>query len=299
MGIKEFKNINDFFYELGIPFLKNKDFYIAKFEDYDFKVSPKPFSYKHGYFEISFSIGYDVQVSINDKTTNALDFNISFVSPGQIVTWDLKDIKKETASYVLLFKPEFLPLASNVFDIYENFSFFNNYTLSSYKLNNSQIKLFRKYLEEINKEYKEKSEDSFEIIKYYLNIFLLKIKRELHFSQRVSYLKTRAQEITYNFENLIKQTKYKRKPLKYYAYNLNISSIYLSECIKKTTGKTAKQIIDEYLVLEAKSLLKQSTDSITEIAFSLGFDDNSNFVKYFKNKTGVTPRQYKVNSITD
>ncbi|KAB1154205.1 AraC family transcriptional regulator [Tenacibaculum aiptasiae] len=293
MSIKNFNNINDFLSELEIPLLKNKEFYIAKFEDYDFNISSEPFSYKHEYFEISFSIGYDAQVSINDKTSNALDFNISFVSPGQIVTWDLKNIQQESTSYILLFKPEFLPLAYSIFDIYENFSFFNNYTLSSYKLSNSQITLFLNYLESLDQEYKTDSEDSLEIIKSYLNIFLLKIKRELQFSQKVSYLKTRAQEITYNFENLIKQTKYKHQPIKYYAKQLNLSPIYLSECIKKTTNKTAKQIIDEYLILEAKSLLKQSTKSISEIAFSLGFDDNSNFVKYFKNKTGFTPKMYR------
>ena len=62
---------------------------------------------------------------------------------------------------------------------------------------------------------------------------------------------------------------------------------------KKQQVKTAKQIIDEYLVLEAKSLLKQSTNSVAEIGYALGFEDNSNFVKYFKKQTNFTPKQYK------
>ncbi len=293
MIVKYYKNINDFLKEIGLPLLKNKEIYIAKFEDHNFNTVEESTTYTHDYFEISLSVGYDAQVSINNKTTNALDFNLSFVSPGQIVTWRLNEIKEESTSYIILFKPEFLPFASSVFNIYENFSYFNNNTLSSFQLSKTQKQLFLNYLEIINKEYKINTEDSLEIVKAYLSIFLFNAKRELEFSEGISYLKTRSQEITYNFENLIKRTRHKHKPIKYYAEKLNISTIYLSECIKKITGKTAKQIIDEYLILEAKSLLKQSTETIAEIGYLLGFEDNSNFVKYFKKQTGLTPRQYK------
>ena len=148
-------------------------------------------------------------------------------------------------------------------------------------------------MEKIYTEYKLNHEDSLEIIKSYLTLLLFKSKRELMFSNNISYLRSRAEEITYNFEKLIKTTKNKHQPIKFYADQLNISTIYLSECVKKVTGKTAKQVIDEYLILEAKSLLKQSTNTISEIAYSLGFEDASNFVKYFKKQTGITPRTYK------
>ncbi len=295
MTVKHYHNINDFLKDIGIPMLKSKGFYIAKFEDYDDDqiIGNSEITYAHNYFEISFSMGYDANVSINENTTNALDYNLSFVSPGQIVTWELNDVQPETMSYIMLFKPEFLPIAIDVFNIYENFPYFNNNTISSFQLNDKQIKKFINLFKKIKKEYNSNLDGNFEVIKAYLSIFLIKAKRELEFSKGVSYLKSRSQEITYNFENIIKKTKHKHKPIKYYAEKLNISTIYLSECIKKTTGKTAKQVINEYLVLEAKSMLKQSTNSIAEIGFLLGFDDNSNFVKYFRKQTNLTPRQYK------
>lgn len=294
MFAHHFNNIDDFLKELGLPPMKMDGFYIAKFEEHNFKITETPFSYTHDFFEISLSVGYDAEVSINDKVANALDFNLSFVSPRQIVTWgELKRVYKKSSSYILLFKPEFLSYVASIFSIYKSFTFFNHNTLSSFQLKKEQIQLFSEQLQVLNKEHQLLKEDSIELIKAYLNIFLLKAKRELKFNKEVSYLRTRVYELTYNFENLIKETKHKYHPIKFYADKLNVSPLYLSECIKKATNKTAKQVIDEYIILEAKSLLKQSTQTIVEIAFILGFEDSSNFTKYFKVRTGLTPKQFQ------
>jgi len=61
----------------------------------------------------------------------------------------------------------------------------------------------------------------------------------------------------------------------------------------KATRKTAKRIITEYLILESKSLLNQSTKTINDIAFQLGFNDTSNFIAFFKKNTSSTPSQYR------
>jgi len=106
---------------------------------------------------------------------------------------------------------------------------------------------------------------------------------------------SRAEEVAYQFEALIMQTKSKRKNLNHYANKLNFSSIYLAECVKKATGKTAKQIITEYLILEAKSLLNQSTKPIDNISNHLGYNDTSNFIAFFKKNVGCTPSQYRKN----
>ena len=141
--VKNYQNINDFLRDIQMPSLVYPEFYIVKFEDYN--PNPDPNStgpYMHDYFEVSLSIGYDVEVSIIDKKINAVDYNLSFVSPRQIVTWDLNMVKKNTISYMILFKAEFLPFANDVFSIYENFPFFNNNTLSSFELTHNQRQLF-------------------------------------------------------------------------------------------------------------------------------------------------------------
>lgn len=75
----------------------------------------------------------------------------------------------------------------------------------------------------------------------------------------------------------------------FYAGQLNLTPKYLTTIIRKTSGRTAVQWIDDYVVLEAKNLLKYSTMSIQEISYYLNFPNQSFFGKYFKNHTGMTP----------
>ena len=80
----------------------------------------------------------------------------------------------------------------------------------------------------------------------------------------------------------------------FYAGQLNLTPKYLTTIIRKTSGRTAVQWIDDYVVLEAKNLLKYSTMSIQEISYYLNFPNQSFFGKYFKNHTGMTPTAYRL-----
>ena len=57
--------------------------------------------------------------------------------------------------------------------------------------------------------------------------------------------------------------------------------------------KTPKQIIDERIVLESKRLLVHSSMAIKEVAYELGYDEPTNFVKYFRKHTALTPSEFR------
>lgn len=78
-----------------------------------------------------------------------------------------------------------------------------------------------------------------------------------------------------------------------YAALLHVSPNHLNKCVKATTGQSARELLDEMLILEAKVLLVQSTLSISEIAYRIGQQDPSNFSRFFRLKTGLTPKQYR------
>ena len=80
----------------------------------------------------------------------------------------------------------------------------------------------------------------------------------------------------------------------FYAGLLHLTPKYLTTLIRKTSGRTAAEWIDDYVVLEAKNLLKYSTMSIQEIAYCLNFPNQSFFGKYFRNHTGMTPSAYRM-----
>lgn len=79
----------------------------------------------------------------------------------------------------------------------------------------------------------------------------------------------------------------------HYANLLYTSPQNLNAVCKKNAGNTASQLLATYIIKEAKRLIFYTNNSIAEIAFALGFSDKSNFSKYFKRYTGVTPSEFK------
>ncbi|GAB4583674.1 helix-turn-helix domain-containing protein [Nocardia sp. IFM 10818] len=78
-----------------------------------------------------------------------------------------------------------------------------------------------------------------------------------------------------------------------YAARLGYSTRTLNRLARENTGLSAKQMIDERIVLEAKRLLAHGRDPVARIADQLGFDDASNFSKYFQQRAGVTPMAFR------
>ncbi|MBR5541475.1 MAG: AraC family transcriptional regulator [Bacteroides sp.] len=95
------------------------------------------------------------------------------------------------------------------------------------------------------------------------------------------------------FINLVSEHHRKERRVDFYAEQLFLSPKHFSTVIKKVSGKTAGQWIDEYVILEAKTLLKYSAMSIQEVAYYMNFPNPSFFGKYFKHHTGMSPSEYK------
>lgn len=80
--------------------------------------------------------------------------------------------------------------------------------------------------------------------------------------------------------------------VQFYADKLCVTPKYLSTVVKEYSGKSPSDWICEYVIAEAKSLLHYSQMSVQEVAFHLNFPTQSAFGKFFKQKTGFSPRQY-------
>ena len=79
----------------------------------------------------------------------------------------------------------------------------------------------------------------------------------------------------------------------YYADKLCISAKHLSQVVKEVSGKTALEIIEEYVLTECKAMLLSTTMTIQEISDELNFPSQSVFGKYFKRLTGLSPKAYR------
>ena len=81
--------------------------------------------------------------------------------------------------------------------------------------------------------------------------------------------------------------------IQYFADKIHLSQYYLSDLLKKETGRSAKDHINDFVVEKAKNLLLGTNDTISEIAYSLGFNYPHYFTRLFKSKTGQTPVEYR------
>lgn len=96
-----------------------------------------------------------------------------------------------------------------------------------------------------------------------------------------------------DFSKEVQQFYRKERKVLFYADRLHLSASYLSTVIKRVSGKTAAEWIDDYVVLEAKALLKSTKLTIQQISDELNFPSQSFFGKYFKRITGMSPKEYR------
>lgn len=95
------------------------------------------------------------------------------------------------------------------------------------------------------------------------------------------------------FKNFIDEQFVSQKQVSYYAQLCNITEKRLNTATTAILGKAPKILISDRVMLEAKRLLVHGNDSVKEVGFSLGFDEPTNFIKYFKKHSGITPLEFR------
>ena len=108
-----------------------------------------------------------------------------------------------------------------------------------------------------------------------------------------SPIHNRAEEYFRQFTELLGEHYKHERSVGFYARQLCITPKYLTTLIKRISGKSVSEWIDNYVILEAKTLLKYSNMSVQEIAYYLNFSNQSFFGSYFKRNAGMSPSQYK------
>ena len=105
---------------------------------------------------------------------------------------------------------------------------------------------------------------------------------------------TPAQQLVNRFKNTFVNHFQESREVQYYANLLCLSPKYFGSVIKKQTGISANEWITGYVIVQAKSLLRHSTNlNIQQISQQLGFSDPAAFTRYFKTNTGLSPKEYR------
>nr|WP_298518695.1 helix-turn-helix transcriptional regulator [uncultured Kordia sp.] len=148
-------------------------------------------------------------------------------------------------------------------------------------------------LEQLNNEMNvEKDLYTSSVKRSLLHILLSKIYREKVKDKKV-YTNTKYLNQFLKFQSLIEAQWFESRTALHYAEQMSITPKTLNNIVKATIEKSAKSLIDDIVITQIKRLLVNTELSIGEIAYEAGFDDPTNFFKYFKKNTSLSPNQFR------
>lgn len=223
-----------------------------------------------------------------------------FTSPGQVTIFEgeISTDNENLEGWTLAFHPDLIR-KSSLADKMSQYSFFNYEVNEALHLSDDERKTIEDILAKIVKEYSQNLD------KHSQNLIISNIELLLdyctRFYDRQFYTRTNLNsDVVSKFERLLKKYYQSEKvhdigipSVKYCAKELNLSSNYLSDLLKKETGKTAQEHIHLFIIDKAKNNLLNSNNTISEIGYELGFEYPQHFSNLFKSKTGLSPSEFR------
>lgn len=147
----------------------------------------------------------------------------------------------------------------------------------------------------IMQEYHEQQEGYQQVIKSNLDIFFIEFLRQRKQRDRSSDGTAYEQEKLQHFLEVLEQNLRTQKQVSEYAEAMNMSVYQLNNITKTTLGKTASEVITDHIILEAKRYLLATSEQVNQIAYHLGYEDASYFIRFFKKHTEHTPEAFRTN----
>ncbi len=197
--------------------------------------------------------------------------------------------------YLLIFTEEFMLSHLNRLEALKSMQLFNDllsFPKLKLQIGDNEFSDFATLVRQLEREYKFRDDYSIGITRSVLHIIITKLFRikseNGQFLEKKKYLSQFLE-----FQNLVEENCFKSKKVQFYAQKLSVSTKTVNNIVNSVVNKSAKVFIDEITILQIKRLLISTDHSIKEIAYTVGFDDPTNFFKYFKKFTGSSPEIFR------
>ncbi len=248
-------------------------------------------------YQIALKIGHCGVLKYGRNSYDYQDGTLVFMAPGQVMEYEPGE-DDEHQGWTLGFHPDLIRKS----DLAQKM---NQYTFFSYDVNEAlhvsdeERRTIEEILDKIVREYSQNLDRHSQHL-IISNIELL-LDYCMRFYDRQFYTRTNLNsDILSKFERLL-HSYYEENlneemglpSVHYCADELNFSSNYLSDLLKKETGKSAQEHIHLFVIDRAKNSLLNSSNSISQIGYALGFEYPQHFSNLFKSKTGLSPREFR------
>jgi AraC family transcriptional regulator, transcriptional activator of pobA len=231
--------------------------------------------------------------SIRSKGLDSFDFgeNTFFFLPAYQITTH-QEVCFGSEGYYCHFDMELLNVDYKTKDLINEFTFLEFDAHPIVTINEEAKRNILPLLDRLILEYKAGEKCRMDILRMYLMTLFTELKSFVQSTK--SNATNAALIITEQYKKALSQYIYEKQKIADYAELLAISPNHLNKCVKTTTGKSAIDLLNEMLLLEAKVLLKQTDLTVTEIAYKLGKNEIGNFARFFKSQTGMRPSEYRL-----
>ena len=225
--------------------------------------------------------------TIDFKTYTIEPNQLYFLTPGQVHSWELS---ADTTGFNLFFDANFFK--GRFGNRLHQYPFFHSRQHQPLLSAISQPGFFRDLLSYAYQEYEARLLNRSEVFLSFVHILLETASRLYHDRQISS--DTHLYDRLRQYEELLEQQFLTVREVRAYADQMNLTPNYLTYICQHVVGKTASQLWQERLLIEAQRLLTHTAQSTKEIAFQLGFSDPSYFVRFFRKQTGRTPADFRM-----
>ena len=229
------------------------------------------------------------QLDTQDQYINAGDMII--VSENRII--DKYESSSDFEGLVMMISINFFhEIIQTVRDVNSLFIFARSHPVIS--LENKEIEAFKEYFHVIQKRLDDKG-NFFrrDLIRSLLLAMLYDVGNFIYRFKETDRPQTRAESFFTRFIKMVEEHCKHERRVGWYALQLGITPKYLSETVKSVSKRTPNQWIDNYVLMEIRVMLKNSTKSVKEISNEMNFPNQSFMGRFFKEHMGMTPREYR------
>ncbi|WP_299184732.1 AraC family transcriptional regulator [uncultured Aquimarina sp.] len=298
--MKHFKTLSSFLNYIELPPPEHPMLSIFSTKGEGFLPCPKESSPPITNDCYSISLKKIIKGDLNYGRTN-YDFTngvLIFIAPRQVLQWD-NSVIYEQKGFSLNFHEDFLKgteLAQQI----KKYSFFSYSVNEALHLSPREEKQIESIVENIHIEYLNNPDEfSKEIIISQLSTLLKYAKRfyERQFLNRKELSNNLLEQFNQQLSKYFNSGQLQEKgipSIEQIADQLSVSQRYLSDTLKKESGKTSTEHLQLYLIDEAKNVLLNPGKTISEVAYELGFEYPPYFSRLFKKKEGISPKEFRI-----
>ena len=248
--------------------------------------------YTTDFFQIVFIKKGNGTLLLNDQTITLTNNSIVFISENQKYCWKV-DQKKFDAT-LLVFQEDFLnEFFSDKYFTYRLRYFYQINLPLHLKVSKNIVEDYVIKLKEIKDDLDNPKSDSVHLIRSILYYILIQLNR-LYSDQFNINAAISNDSLAYEFRKLVEQHIYKKQRINEYTSLLNVSRITLNKAINKHFNVTTTEFLKSRLAYEIKMKLLFTPSTIEELADTFHFSESNHLSRFFKNQTGLTPKEYRL-----